>query len=65
MQYQILSSNALSQLENLVNNELNHDWTPTGGLIAFSLPSKEILHEPHLFFAQAMIRHLPQNIPKH
>jgi len=57
--YQIIIAHSLIELEKFVNTEMNHLWSPTGGLISFVSPPTEMLHKPQLLFAQAMIKHLP------
>jgi hypothetical protein len=52
----------------MVNNELRHDWEPTGGLISFDEYSRDPAVPPtdispvqfRTYFAQAMIKHAPQ-----
>jgi len=62
IRYQIINARSLTDLEKMVNNELRHDWQITGGLIAYSLTSADMLAQPQIFFAQAMI--IPQPQPK-
>lgn len=56
MTYQIISASNLTQLQAFVNNELAHGWSPTGGLITYTLQSEQTLSNPERLFAQALIR---------
>lgn len=65
MRYQIIQAEAVNQLESFVNNEIKHDWEPTGGLIVFLRESGDtMLAQPRTVFAQAMITHKPEPPPK-
>lgn len=60
MQYQIITAPRLSQLEQMVNTELSHDWQVTGGLIAFTQEHDDgVISETQTLFAQAMISFAP------
>jgi hypothetical protein len=64
MQYQIIAANSPPQLEQFVNNELNHSWIVTGGLVTYTVDPNRALKPPSLFFSQAMIRPIPQHDKK-
>jgi hypothetical protein len=65
VQYQLIAADSPAQLEKLVNNELNHGWIVTGGLVTYNVHSNDqILQPSSRFFAQAMIRPIPQHDKK-
>jgi hypothetical protein len=65
MQYQIIAASSPTQLEKFVDNELNHDWILSGGLVTYTVHSNDqILRPSSRFFAQAMIRPIPQHDKK-
>jgi mannose/cellobiose epimerase-like protein (N-acyl-D-glucosamine 2-epimerase family) len=65
VQYQLIAADSPAQLEKLVNNELNHGWIVNGGLVTYNVHSNDqILQPSSRFFAQAMIRPIPQHDKK-